>query len=75
MFFKVALLLAISSVYEQLLEVLPTMDVARLACGMLDSLPRDLPSLLVQSKLSCIKNMVTSKLFQNDGMLLLVPFL
>lgn len=66
-----ALLLAISSVYEQLMEVLPTMEVTKLATGMLDSLPRELPSLLAQSKLSCIKNMVTSKLFQDDGKFIL----
>lgn len=67
LWFQVALLLAISSVYEQLIEVLPTMEVTRLSTGMLDCLPRELPSLLVQSKLSCIKNMVTSRLFQDDG--------
>ncbi|KAJ8929040.1 hypothetical protein NQ314_018309 [Rhamnusium bicolor] len=63
---QVALLLAISAVYEQLIEVLPTLEITKLAANMLDSLPRELPSLLVQAKLSCIKNMVTSKLFQDD---------
>ncbi|XP_074036384.1 dedicator of cytokinesis spg isoform X2 [Leptinotarsa decemlineata] len=63
---QVALLLALSSVYEQLIEVTPTLEVTKLAGTMLDSLPRDLPTLLVQAKLSCIKNMVMSKLFQDD---------
>lgn len=63
---QVALLLTISSVYEQLTEVQPTIEVTKLAAAMLDSLPAELPILLTQSKLSCIKNLVTSKLFQDD---------
>lgn len=65
-YFQVALLLSISAVYEQLIEVLPTLEVTKFASTLLDSIPRDLPVLLVQAKLSCIKNFVTSKLFQ-DG--------
>ncbi|CAG9773050.1 unnamed protein product [Ceutorhynchus assimilis] len=63
---QVALLLAISAVYEQLSEVLPTIECTKLSATMLDSIPKDLPPLLVQAKLACIKNLVTSKLFQDD---------
>ncbi|XP_030749885.1 dedicator of cytokinesis protein 3 isoform X2 [Sitophilus oryzae] len=63
---QVALLLAISAVYEQLNEVLPTLECTKLASTMLDSIPTDLPVLIIQAKLACIKNLVTSKLFQDD---------
>lgn len=68
-----ALLLSISAVYEQLVDVLPMLEVTKLAATMLDSLPRELPSQvvpaqLVQAKLVAVKNLVTSKLFQDDGM-------
>ncbi|XP_076266616.1 dedicator of cytokinesis spg isoform X4 [Rhynchophorus ferrugineus] len=62
---QIALLLAISAVYEQLNEVLPTIECTKLASTMLDSIPRDIPPLFVQAKLVCIKNLVTSKLFQD----------
>ncbi|KAK9889845.1 hypothetical protein WA026_007208 [Henosepilachna vigintioctopunctata] len=63
---QVALLMSISSVYEQLLDVLPTLEVSKIAATMLDVIPKELPLLLVQAKLMCIKNLVTSKLFQDD---------
>jgi dedicator of cytokinesis protein 3 len=63
---QVALLLSISAVYEQLIEVLPTIEVTKLAAMLLDAIPKELPVLLVQAKLSCIKNLITSKLFQDD---------
>ncbi|KAJ8981636.1 hypothetical protein NQ317_000864 [Molorchus minor] len=63
---QVALLLTISAVYEQLTEVLPALEVTKLAATMLDTLPKDLPTLLVQAKLACIRNIVTSKLFHDD---------
>lgn len=68
---QVALLLSISAVYELLIDVLPVVEVTKLAVSLLDSLPRELPAQLVQAKLIAIKNLVTSKLFQDDGMLLL----
>lgn len=55
-----------SAVYEQLIEVLPTAEVTKLAATLLDSIPKEPPVLLVQAKLSCIKNLVMSKLFQDD---------
>lgn len=64
---QVALLLSVSAVYEQLTEVLPSIEVTKLAASMLDQLPKDLAALLVQSKLSCIKNLVNTRLFQDDG--------
>ncbi|XP_060529581.1 dedicator of cytokinesis protein 3 isoform X2 [Cylas formicarius] len=63
---QVALLLALSSVYEQLNEVLPTIECTKLAATMLDFIPRELSAPLAQAKLACIKNLVTSKLFQDD---------
>ncbi|XP_049823045.1 dedicator of cytokinesis protein 3 isoform X2 [Aethina tumida] len=63
---QVALLLSVSAVYEQLTEVLPTIEITKLAASMLDQLPKDLAALLVQSKLSCIKNLVNTRLFQDD---------
>lgn len=63
---QVALLLSISAVFEQLMEVLPVLEVAKLACTMLDSVPREPPPQLMQVKLVAIKNLVTSTLFQDD---------
>ncbi|KAF2896229.1 hypothetical protein ILUMI_09945 [Ignelater luminosus] len=63
---QVALLLSISAVYELLIDVLPVVEVTKLAVSLLDSLPRELPAQLVQAKLIAIKNLVTSKLFQDD---------
>ncbi|KAL1512882.1 hypothetical protein ABEB36_002392 [Hypothenemus hampei] len=63
---QVALLLSISAVYEQVNEVLPTIECTKLAATMLSSIPTDLTPLLIQAKLACIRNLVTSKLFQDD---------
>ncbi|XP_066992689.2 dedicator of cytokinesis protein 3 [Anabrus simplex] len=64
---QVALLHSISAVYEQLLQVLPVLEVTKLATAMLESLPaRDLPPQLTQAKLTAIRNMVTSSLFSDD---------
>nr|CAD7432042.1 unnamed protein product [Timema monikensis] len=62
-----ALLHSISAVYEQLMQVLPVMEVTKLATAMLESLPRDLSPQLTQAKLTAIRNLVTSKLFTDDG--------
>lgn len=61
------LLHSISAVYEQLVQVLPIVEVTNLAASMLDSLPADLPSQIVQAKLVAVKNLVSSSLFQDDG--------
>lgn len=54
--------------YEQLVQVLPVGEVARLATGMLESLPtRELPPQLTQAKLVAIRNMVQGQLFHEDG--------
>lgn len=58
---------SISAVYEQLVQVLPTMEVTKLAASMLDSLPKELPAQIVQAKLVAVRNLVTSKLFHDDG--------
>lgn len=63
---QVALLLSISAVFEQLEVVLPALEVAKLTCTMLDSVPREPPPQLLQAKLLAIKNLVTSILFQDD---------
>ncbi|CAG2063574.1 unnamed protein product, partial [Timema podura] len=62
-----ALLHSISAVYEQLMQVLPVIEVTKLATAMLESLPRDLSPQLTQAKLTAIRNLVTSKLFTDDG--------
>jgi hypothetical protein len=54
-------------VYEQLIHVLPILKITKLATAMLESLPRELPPQLTQAKLTAIRNMVTSKLFTDDG--------
>jgi dedicator of cytokinesis protein 3 len=64
---QVALLHSISAVYEQLIYVLPILKITKLATAMLESLPRELPPQLTQAKLTAIRNMVTSKLFTDDG--------
>lgn len=61
------LLHSISAVYEQLVQVLPIMEVTKLAASMLDSLPKELPAQIVQAKLVAVRNLVTSKLFHDDG--------
>jgi dedicator of cytokinesis protein 3 len=64
---QVALLHSISAVYEQLIYVLPVLKITKLATSMLESLPRELPPQLTQAKLTAIRNLVTSKLFTDDG--------
>ncbi|XP_063227619.1 dedicator of cytokinesis protein 3 [Bacillus rossius redtenbacheri] len=61
-----ALLHSISAVYEQLVSVLPVLEVTKLATGMLEGLPRDLPPQLTQAKLTAVRNLVTSRLFHDD---------
>nr|XP_022902417.1 dedicator of cytokinesis protein 3 isoform X2 [Onthophagus taurus] len=63
---QAALLYSISPVYEQLVEVLPIIEVTKFAVAMLDKIPKDLPQPLVQAKLTAIKNLVQTKLFQDD---------
>jgi len=63
---QIALLLSIAAVFEQLIAVLPILEVAKLTCTMLDSVPRE-PSLqLTQAKLVAIKNLTASSLFRKD---------
>ena len=64
---QVALLHSISAVLEQLVDALPVIEVTRLATTLLDSLPKELPSSMILAKLTALKNMVTTKLFQDDG--------
>ncbi|XP_043283024.1 dedicator of cytokinesis protein 3 isoform X2 [Venturia canescens] len=63
---QVALLLSISAVFEQLAAVLPAIEVAKLTCTMLDSVPREPPPQLMQAKLVAIKNLASSSLFCDD---------
>lgn len=68
---QIAVLHGSSAVFEQLTQVLPTVEATRLAAAMLEALPnvRDLPPMLTQAKLTAIKNLVTSQLFYDDGKL------
>ena len=63
---QIALLYSISAVFEQLVAVLPVLEVAKLTCTMLDSVPREPPLQLTQAKLTAIKNLTTSSLFRED---------
>ncbi|KAL0276946.1 UNVERIFIED_CONTAM: hypothetical protein PYX00_004401 [Menopon gallinae] len=65
---QIAVLHGSSAVFEQLTQVLPTVEATRLAAAMLEALPnvRDLPPQLTQAKLTAIKNLVTSQLFYDD---------
>ncbi|XP_066601007.1 dedicator of cytokinesis protein 3 isoform X2 [Prorops nasuta] len=63
---QIALLLSVSAVFEQLVAVLPVLDVTKLTCTMLDSVPREPPLQLTQAKLQAIKNLTTSALFRDD---------
>ncbi|XP_059476423.1 dedicator of cytokinesis protein 3 isoform X1 [Neocloeon triangulifer] len=63
---QISLLTNISPVYEQLQQVLPTIECTQLATAMLASLPRDLPPQLAQAKLTAIRHLVTSKLFHDS---------
>ncbi|XP_014603723.1 PREDICTED: dedicator of cytokinesis protein 3 isoform X1 [Polistes canadensis] len=63
---QIALLLSIAAVFEQLVAVLPVLEVAKLTCTMLDSVPREPQLQLTQAKLLAIKNLSTSRLFRED---------
>lgn len=57
-----------SAVFDQLVQVLPVIEVAKLGVSMLDCLPsRDLPTPLTQAKLGAIKDLVAGKVFKDDG--------
>lgn len=64
---QIALLYSVSAVFEQLVAVLPVLEVAKLTCTMLDSVPREPPAQLTQAKLTAIKNLTTSSLFREDN--------
>ncbi|XP_011698260.1 PREDICTED: dedicator of cytokinesis protein 3 [Wasmannia auropunctata] len=63
---QIALLLSIAAVFEQLVAVLPVLEVTKLTCTMLDSVPREPPLQLTQAKLVAIKNLTSSSLFRKD---------
>lgn len=63
---QVALLGSIPAVFEQVADVLPVEEVARLTCATLDSVPRDAAPQLTQAKLGAIKSLVASDLFGDD---------
>lgn len=64
---QIALLQSASAVFDQLVQVLPVIEVAKLGVSMLDCLPsRDLPTPLTQAKLGAIKDLVAGKVFKDD---------
>ncbi|XP_076363419.1 dedicator of cytokinesis protein 3-like isoform X2 [Tachypleus tridentatus] len=63
---KVALVNSLSSVFEQLLEVLSVQEVTFLIKETVGQLPGDLPIPLVQSKLKCFHCIVKSPIFQKQ---------
>ncbi|KAI5712428.1 hypothetical protein M8J75_008277 [Diaphorina citri] len=65
---QIALLEGISAVYDELTQVLPVLEVAKFASDMLECLgKREAQPLLTKAKLECIKNLVSGKLFSEDG--------
>lgn len=63
---QIALLVSIAAVFELLVAVLPVLEVAKLTCTMLDSVPRESSLQLMQAKLIAIKNLTSSTLFRED---------
>ncbi|XP_031827165.1 dedicator of cytokinesis spg isoform X2 [Nomia melanderi] len=63
---QIALHYSISAVFEQLTAVLPVLEVAKLACTLLDAGFSNPPLQLTQAKLMAIKNLTTSALFRED---------
>ncbi|XP_015379000.1 PREDICTED: dedicator of cytokinesis protein 3 [Diuraphis noxia] len=64
---QIALLQSASAVFDQLVQVLPVIEVAKLGVSMLDCLPsRDLPTPLTQAKLGAIKDLIAGKVFKDD---------
>lgn len=53
-------------VMEQMVNTLPSDEIAMLVENMLDAVPRDAHLKLVQAKLKAIKDLVSGKLFQNE---------
>ncbi|XP_017786650.1 PREDICTED: dedicator of cytokinesis protein 3 isoform X2 [Nicrophorus vespilloides] len=62
---QVALLLSISAVFEQLVDILSVLEVTKLATTMLDS-TKDGVAQIVQAKLTAIRNLMTGRLFHDD---------
>ncbi|XP_050533759.1 dedicator of cytokinesis protein 3 isoform X2 [Daktulosphaira vitifoliae] len=64
---QIALLQSSSAVFDQLVQVIPIIEVAKLSVSMLDCLPsRDLPTPLTQAKLCAIRDLVAGKVFKDD---------
>lgn len=61
-----ALLHSTGVVLEQLEGTLPSTELGALARMMLDSVVRDAPPKLIQSKLQAVKDLVSGELFKND---------
>lgn len=61
-----ALLSSVPAVFEQLRQVLPIIDVTKLTCAMLDSVQRDPPMQIIQTKLQAMKTLTSSELFKDD---------
>ncbi|CAB0036454.1 unnamed protein product [Trichogramma brassicae] len=63
---QVALLHSISAVFEQLVDVLSIIEVTTLACSLIDAVPREAASQVIQAKLEAVKRLSTTELFKDD---------
>lgn len=65
---QIELLMNIGVVFEQLVDILPILEVTKLANTMLDA-PRDGEAQLTKAKLFFMKTLMQGKLFHDDGTL------
>lgn len=62
-----ALLFSLGVVFEQLGLVFPVQDLGTLVKNMLDAVPGSATPRLIQAKLQAVKDLVSGKLFQDEG--------
>ena len=64
---QIIFLQSISPVFDHLLDILPPVEVTKLAINMIEALPKDnLSSQMIQAKLNSIKHIVSGKLFSDN---------
>ena len=64
---QVAMLHSVPAVFVQLRAVLPDIEIARRLSLMLESLPREAAPLVAQAKLTAMRTVAGSPLFQDQG--------
>ncbi|CAG0893401.1 unnamed protein product, partial [Darwinula stevensoni] len=63
---QVTFLTRMSCIFEQLMALLPSDQIAKWACAMFESLPFEPPDALVDAKLTAIHETLNSKLFEDQ---------